>query len=283
MCGLAIPLLLASCVANARIDNFALNTSSAPEFLNGCASAAAHAETANAFLCEKTLKPSVRVEVRFDSAGREYSSYGSGVVIACSENGGAFDVLVLTAARVARSHEDCADRRICVETFENSSVTGRYEAMVAACDKTADLALLKFKSPLRLSCARMVPAEMLRKSVVFDEVFAVGCRLGMPPAPSDGIVSAESAVPNSRLWITSACAIFGNSGGGVFLKSTGELLGIVIMVAMVRTELLAEPGGEPLGGAVLHPVSHIGFFLPASEVRAFLDKSGFGWICAEQK
>jgi len=268
-----IALTLASCAANARIDNFTLNTASAPE-ISGALVSAARADSANELLREKTLRPSVRVEVRFSSAGREYSSYGSGVVVACSENGGSFDVLIITAAHVARSHEDCPDRKISVETFENSAVAGRFEAAVVACDCAGDLAILKIRTGSRLATARIAPAGTFVKSAVFDEVFAVGCRLGMPPSPSDGIVSAESA-PDGRLWITSACTIFGNSGGGVFLKSTGELIGIVSMVAMVRTELLTEPGGEPLGGAVLHPVSHIGFFAPASEVRAFIEKSGF--------
>jgi S1-C subfamily serine protease len=169
--------------------------------------------------------------------------------------------------------------RIEAHFFDDSGRHTPHNAAIIAVDMQRDLALLVVKSSKAYPTARLASKETCDAVTVASEVYAVGGKLGMVPTPTEGLVSGR-AFEGSRmgkLWGTSACTIFGNSGGGVFLKKTGELIGVMVMVAMVRTELLSD-GGAPIRAASVHPVCHMGFFVPLASVREFLAENGCAWI-----
>ena len=81
----------------------------------------------------------------------------------------------------------------------------------------------------------------------------MGCSLGLAPRPSSGLISAFSG---SRYEI-SAPILPGNSGGGVFLKATRELIGIVVWVRVYHGQLVTTAAGV----------------VPLQEIYSFLEEA----------
>jgi len=116
--------------------------------------------------------------------------------------------------------------------------TKRYTAKVVAEDAYLDLAILSFRSDQPIPVALLATNEMLEDVRVFDDVFAVGCQLGMRPTPTVGIISGViSGVTNKIEWMlygTTTPITYGSSGGGLFREYDGHyyLIGIPFRVAM---------------------------------------------------
>jgi len=242
-------------------------------------------------LYEDLLYPSVRIE---SAAG-----CGSGVVIASgvmrpvSETQDARpttqDIYVLTAAHVVGDFS-------CVEVcfYDYGQVAAGFSlrnlkvaATVVATDTGKDLALLRcpYGRLRTASCvmrsgpetqdarlktlrpARLAPRNYVPK--IFTPVWVVGCALGLPPRPSEGIITKVHEFTGSRVhestgelvnsstrelfWEVSAPIWPGNSGGGVFLKDTPacaeasagrhELIGIAVWVKVYRGQLVSTMVG----------------------------------------
>jgi hypothetical protein len=100
---------------------------------------------------------------------------------------------------------------------------------VVAYDKTKDVALVEMvagKPPEYI--ATMLPRDKTRNLRMGMPVVACGCSLGHKPlfSPDGHITSLDERIDNLAYTMTCTSIIFGNSGGGMYLKETGEFIGI---------------------------------------------------------
>ncbi len=142
-----------------------------------------------------------------------------------------------------------------------------FSAKVLAFDRKRDLALLQLEreEPFKY-VAEFVSAKELQKIDLFEPAYAVGCPLGNVPLPTWGQITTKHKVVDGQVfWMLSAPTYFGNSGGGIFRASDARLLGIA---SMIYTYGRTHPTVVP----------HLGLFVPAEEIFAFLKKEGFGFL-----
>ncbi|MCA8954049.1 MAG: trypsin-like peptidase domain-containing protein [Planctomycetes bacterium] len=108
---------------------------------------------------------------------------------------------------------------------ERLTVKGR---MVASRAKI-DAALVKLETDRKLPFVANVIArdETMERVKVWEPVTAVGCPLGNDPVPSSGQVSSlKNELNGSNYWMINAPTYFGNSGGGIYLADTHQLIGV---------------------------------------------------------
>jgi len=211
-------------------------------------------ETPNPYqqLYEDLLYPSVRITTS--------DGVGSGVIINLEVRSEKLEVgtksnfqpltsnlvYVLTAAHVVGN-----DVLVSVELFNS---TESLPAFVVATDTGKDLALLQIPtSNFKHLTSNFKPARLAPRDYVpyiFTPVWVIGCSLGYAPRPSEGIITAVGGQKTenrvqilSDFWETNAPIWPGNSGGGVFLKSTHELIGIAVWVKVYRGQLVSTMAG----------------------------------------
>jgi len=196
-------------------------------------------------LYEEVLAPVVKI--------RANGATGSGVVIPCPKRTGT-SLYILTAAHVVG---DESTVQVYIYNYKyDSPVVTIESATVVITDTIKDLALLRIPDGQGLPMvatiysARLAPRDYT--PYLFTEVYAVGCSLGFNPRPSEGIVSAVS----NTEWEISAPILPGNSGGGVFLKSTHELIGIAVWVRVYHGQLVTTMAG----------------IVPINQIHNFLEK-----------
>jgi len=195
-------------------------------------------------LYEDLLYPSVRIT--------SSDGCGSGVIISNKLiNSSTNELFVLTAGHVVGN-----EALVSVELF---NATETIPAFVVATDTVKDLALLRITNyELRTTIypAKLAPRNYVPK--IFTPIWVVGCSLGYAPRPTEGcitVVSSEERVASSegnfpqsslltpRYWEMNAPIWPGNSGGGVFLKDTYELIGIAVWVKVYHDQLASTMGG----------------------------------------
>jgi S1-C subfamily serine protease len=238
-------------------------------------------------LHERTLYPTIRV--RTDKA------VGSGTIVACvprvepDEDGElGFSTYALTnhhvvedAIRVEKIFDPQAGKyrtrdyrdlvQVEVMAYKNrSTITARTtaEAEIMAYNEKRDVALLRLKANQEFPfVAKLLPAEQAREVHIFDKLFVVGCGLGQPPFPTDGMLTGKDVqIDYMPYWQTSAPSIYGNSGGAVFLARTLEMMGIPSRISV---------SGGMFGRDA---ITHIGYFCPPQEIQKFLADEGFHFI-----
>ena len=121
-----------------------------------------------------------------------------------------------------------------------------------------DVALLKIETPEKYPVCKMPSRETLKALKVFDKVRVVGAALGDKPIPTFGEITRIDVDFVS----VNAPAIFGNSGGPVFLDKTHELIGILNM------------GRATQGGFV----THMGFIRPLGRIYDWFDTVGYTFL-----
>lgn len=111
-------------------------------------------------------------------------------------------------------------------------------ARVIAENIVYDLAMLSFRSRRIFPIAKIASMSMLSQIRVFDDVFAIGCQLGMAPTPTRGIISRITKSKNGeKEWViygTTSQITPGSSGGGLFKKDDGHyyLIGIPYRISI---------------------------------------------------
>jgi S1-C subfamily serine protease len=86
---------------------------------------------------------------------------------------------------------------------------------------------------------------------IFTPVWVIGCSLGYAPRPTEGCITAINEIASTtprndsvmQYWEMNAPIWPGNSGGGVFLKDTHELIGIAVWVKVYQGQLASTMGG----------------------------------------
>lgn len=224
---------------------------------------------------ERLLYPVVRI----------YSSKaaGSGTIIYSQpdpENEGEFLTFVLTNhhviddlisykkewdALLKRQVEKEFCDRAAVEVFSyvrQSTVdsSNRYRAEIVAYDKQHDLAILKLDSPRRADfVAGIIPEEKIKTLRLFQDIAVSGCTMAHEPFVTFGELTFLKEIIDQREYVmVNAGSYFGNSGGALFLKDTGELIGVPSRLT-----------GIQLGFGV-DMVTHMGFSAHPARIYQFL-------------
>lgn len=192
---------------------------------------------------ERFLYPVVRV--------RTGSAAGSGTIIYCEEDPKVKDefiTLVLTnhhvidsLVRHKKEWDSVMKREIEKEFLEKARVdvfdyvrqstvdsTQTYYADICAYDKNHDLAILRVSSPKKFPyVAPLIPEEKINDLRLFMDVVVGGCSLAHEPFCNYGqLTFLNEIIDQKRYVMVNASSIFGNSGGALFLRETGELIGV---------------------------------------------------------
>lgn len=140
-------------------------------------------------------------------------------------------------------------------------------ADMVAEDRRIDAALLKLRSEERFTnVARTLPRTRCRDVRVWDRIWAVGCPLGNDPIPTQGEISSiDNQLSGSNYWMINAPTYFGNSGGGVFLADSRELVGVF-------SKIYTHGKGNPV------VVPHMGLCTPMDLIYEFVDREKYGFV-----
>jgi len=238
-------------------------------------------------LHEKTLYPTIRV--------RTTRAQGSGTIIYSQprtepdddgETGFASYAItnhhvVEDAIRVEKEYDPQLQKyvtrdyrdRVQVEIFarkNRSTISSRQtaEADIVAYNARRDIALLRWVAPQPvMHVASLLPSDKAKNVFIYDKIFVVGCGLGQEPFPTAGMLTGKNIEIDYRpYWMGSAPAIYGNSGGAVFLGRTLEMIGVVSRVGVT---------GGMFGGT---PVTHLQYFCPPTEIHKFIHNEGYHFL-----
>ena len=146
-----------------------------------------------------------------------------------------------------------------------------FRAEVVLSDRARDLALLRLNTSRQFEhLVQLMVRDQLDDVDIFTPAYAVGCPLGNRPIPTLGEVSSRSkTVDDQTFWMLSAPTFFGNSGGGVYLAQSYELIGIS---SMIYTYGKKAPAVVP----------HMGLFVPLRVIYDWLDDEGYGFVMQRQ-
>jgi S1-C subfamily serine protease len=182
---------------------------------------------------------------------------GSGTVVYSKPNkAGDFDTFVLTNHHVV---DDCISHKkdwdsilkrntekeflekAKVETFSYARISevtssNRHSADIVAYDKGHDLALLKVDSPQPSPfAATLIPKEKIADIKLFMEIVVSGCSLAHDPFCNYGqITYLKEFIEKKKYIMVNAGSYFGNSGGALFLRESGELIGVPSRVSGIQ-------------------------------------------------
>ncbi len=217
-------------------------------------------------LYKEILGPSAQIE--------SGSNVGGGIVVystSCSQS--EYEALILTAFHVVKkSIKKEGDKEkmddVIVRVFNPSTNNLKeHKSQIVTYDKGKDIALLRIVSSESLGVpSRFASREKIKSLKIFTPVLTVGCPLGHEPFPTGGAISSlNKDVAGEKFWIMSAPTIFGNSGGGVFLKESHELIGVASMICT-------------FDNLVSTPVYHMSIFMPLDRVYDWFDSIGYEFV-----
>ncbi len=142
-------------------------------------------------------------------------------------------------------------------------------ADVVAWDAQRDLGLLQLKTKTKVDhVAPIMTPEKAKKSLFLTTpVYTVGCGLGVPPLVTEGHIGGfDFQIDNYPYNLTTAPSIYGNSGGAVFSKESGEVIGVTARISVV------------LAGFGTAPVTHMSFSIAPETIYDFLGEQMFDFI-----
>ena len=141
-------------------------------------------------------------------------------------------------------------------------------ADIMAWDKDEDLALLRLRDEgAKPDVAKLIPRDRLGTLRLFQPIIAVGAGLGHAPFPTAGMItSLVDEIERKTYMMASAQIIFGSSGGGVYSPDTGEFIGVPSRLAVAFRGF----------SAII--ATHMGFFIPAQRIYAFLEAQGHAFL-----
>jgi S1-C subfamily serine protease len=146
--------------------------------------------------------------------------------------------------------------------------TNRYRAEVVAYDKDHDLAVLRVLSPRQFEhVATMIPRETIQDLRLFMDVAVSGCSMVHEPFVTFGqLTFLNEIIDQRKYYMINAGMYFGNSGGALFLKNTGEFIGVPSRLTGIRL------------GFGMDMVTHMGFAAAADRIYEFFDEQELQFI-----
>lgn len=138
---------------------------------------------------------------------------------------------------------------------------------IMAYDKEEDLALLKLRSgDPAPAVAKLYPRGKESELRIGMPVICVGSGLLEPPVQTTGFLSQFGReIERREYWISTAPAIYGNSGGALFLAQTYEMIGVPARIAVTAF----------LG---IDAITHLQYAIPITRVYDFLEAQRFRFI-----
>lgn len=179
---------------------------------------------------------------------------GSGTLIYSKDNEIYYDLYILTAKHVVELYNPGIGL-----TYKVKFTTGEQYPVNQIFDhKTpADASLLRcraYRDHAVAALATSAPKPL-------EEVYAIGYPNQIGPIVTTGIINYKIANDIENSWVCTAPAFYGNSGGGVFYKSTRELVGLTIMIGGTRAE------------TNFTPVPHIHIFIPITFLEDWIKET----------
>ncbi|PCH76313.1 MAG: hypothetical protein COB96_07060 [Planctomycetota bacterium] len=237
------------------------------------------ARSAAAALDRQRLDPKMaRAELRanilhpvFQLAGAD--AVGSAVLFAKGSDQDGSHYFALTSYHVVRdilaertgvndNHQETIDAYLEIDGHEV-----RLPVRMLCEDIPADLALIRLDTERDLGpIAHLAPLSRADEVESFSPIYTVGCPLGTAAQATRGEVTrTDWKVGGQELWMISSPAYFGNSGGGVFLEETQELIGVF---AKIYTHGSFRP----------QVVTHMGLAVPLSVIHRWLEDEGYSYL-----
>ena len=142
------------------------------------------------------------------------------------------------------------------------------QADIMTYSKEEDLALLKLRSDSEPpGVARLYPRGEEYKLLATMPVFCVGSGLGEPPVITSGMLSQFGReIDRREYWLNTAPAIYGNSGGALFLAETHQFIGVPARL------------GVSISGFSAQAVTHLQYAIPITRIYNFLEHELFRFI-----
>lgn len=206
------------------------------------------------------LSPTVKISSKSD--------VGSGTVIYSAKQGGRYVSYVLTAHHIVEQNWDPKTPiPLQVLSFKEGKRTREENGVVIAVNQTIDLALIELDTDAGYDAvAKMISPARAPDVRLYARVHALGCPLGYAPIPTSGELTTKAKVLDGQsYWMINAPTIFGNSGGGIYLADTGELIGILSRISAYKNLIDVA-------------VPHMGIVTSMPDVYAWLDREHFQFL-----
>jgi hypothetical protein len=175
------------------------------------------------------LSPTVKISSKTD--------VGSGTVVYSGKHGGKYLTYVLTAHHIVEQNWD-PKNPVPLEcmTYRDGRKVREDTGVVVAVNAQVDLALIEMQTDTPYeSVAKMIAPERAPEVRLYSRVHALGCPLGYSPIPTSGDLTSKNKVLDGHsYWMINAPTIFGNSGGGIYLADTGEMIGILSRISAYK-------------------------------------------------
>ncbi len=144
------------------------------------------------------------------------------------------------------------------------------KASMVASSPRIDAALVRLHTDRVFANVANVHPQDGRAVKVWDPVCAVGCPLGNDPVPSHGEVSSlQNELNGANYWMINAPTYFGNSGGGVYLGGSRQLIGVF-------SKIYTHGRGTPV------VVPHMGLCTPIDAIYAWLQQEKLDHLLSSQ-
>jgi S1-C subfamily serine protease len=210
------------------------------------------------------VEPTVRVNAK--------SEVGSGSVIYSRVRNGKARTFVLTAWHIVKDNvvAEGGPTSIEVDLYDEHLRPRELRGKVVSRHEPLDLALIEVESERPLPVvARLPRPQDLARASVFSKVYAIGCPLGYAPMPTSGeLTSTCKELDGVTYWMTNAPTIFGNSGGGIYLAESRQLVGVLSRISAYKNLIDVA-------------VPHMGIVTPMTLVYDWLDTTEFAFVHKE--
>ncbi|MDA1261076.1 MAG: serine protease, partial [Planctomycetota bacterium] len=143
----------------------------------------------------------------------------------------------------------------------------RVTARLIAENVIADLALLEIRTDVDLGpVAKLASRDAEARISSFTPIWTVGCPLGTTAQATRGEVTrTDWKIGSQPYWMVSSPAFFGNSGGGVFLADSLELVGVF-------SKIYTHGSYRP------QVVTHMGLAVPLGILHDWLAEVGYDFL-----
>lgn len=198
---------------------------------------------------------------------------GSGTLVFSGPNPktGDTETYVLTSYHVVRNilaESPKAGREgVLVTIFKERNEREDLRGDMVCHNEDIDAALIKLRTDKTFAkVAHVVPKDVAGQVKVWDQIYAVGCPLGNDPIPTQGEISSiKNELRGSNYWMINAPTYFGNSGGGVYLAQSRQLIGVF-------SKIYTHGKGNPV------VVPHMGLCTPIPLIYQWLDGDAYAFV-----
>lgn len=206
------------------------------------------------------LAPTVKISSKSD--------VGSGTVVFNKRKGDGYLSYILTAHHIVEQNYDPRSPiPLEVISFQDGRKVREEAGVVVSVNPALDLALIEVASERGYDAtAKLLPPERVASVPLYSRVHAMGCPLGYAPTPTSGELTSKSKVlDGQQYWMINAPTIFGNSGGGIYLSDTGEMIGVLSRISAYKNLIDVA-------------VPHMGIITSMDEIYEWLGRDKYQFV-----